>query len=502
VRIPLLVGSRLAVVNAPDSAVVLAPPPPEEGVAEVGAAVRDAVRFPLAGEPLEASVPRGGSATIVVEHLSLPIPGSAEDPRQDALAAVVDELGRLGVAPERQTLLVAGGLERRTRHRELERLVTPDLARRFRGRAVIHDAEDPALVEIGEANGTPLRAHPALVEADVVVTVTAAETVLHGGPAALLAAGGPEALRAAAATSLLEAAGARGWDVAVELEQALARRVPLFGVSLALGHPRFGSALLRGFPYEAGAVERVARSPVRLGFQALPASVRRWFLHATPLELGVSAVYAGPPSVAHAEALLRAVDARSATLDGPLDALCIAVPGTTPHLPRERPNPLLAAYFGLGLVLRLWRDASPIVEGGTAILLHRFHRRFAHGTQQPYRTFFQETRHGMEPERLAAAERAAAADPDAIDAYRSGRGCHPLQPYADWAACAPALERVGAVLVAGCRDAAAARQLGFVPTHGLPAALTMVRGRAGPEARIGFLLSPPYFPITVGATER
>jgi hypothetical protein len=56
-------------------------------------------------------------------------------------------------------------------------------------------------------------------------------------------------------------------------------------------------------------------------------------------ELSAAAAFAGPPSVAHAEALLRAVEARSAPLEGPLDAICIGVPRTTPHLPRERPNP-------------------------------------------------------------------------------------------------------------------------------------------------------------------
>ena len=47
------------------------------------------------------------------------------------------------------------------------------------------------------------------------------------------------------------------------------------------------------------------------------------------------------------------------------------------------------------------------------------------------------------------------------------------------------------------RDAAAARQLGFVPTHGIGAALAMAHGRADRPPRIGYLLSPPYFPIRV-----
>jgi hypothetical protein len=33
--------------------------------------------------------------------------------------------------------------------------------------------------------------------------------------------------------------------------------------------------------------------------------------------------------------------------------------------------------------------------------------------------------------------------------------------------------------------------------HGIGAALEMARGRHGNEARIGFLLSPPYFPLRV-----
>src|SRR6266545_2691049 len=63
-RVPILAGSRLVVVTADDDALVLRPPAPVEGVADVGAAVRDALRFPLAGEPLEALVARGARATI------------------------------------------------------------------------------------------------------------------------------------------------------------------------------------------------------------------------------------------------------------------------------------------------------------------------------------------------------------------------------------------------------------------------------------------------------
>jgi hypothetical protein len=495
-RVPLLSGSRIVVVDAGEDGVILRPRTPAEPIADVAAAVRDALRFPLSGEPLEALIPRGGRVTIVVEPPALPLPSAPRDPRHAAIAATVDELERIGVSLERQTILVAGGLARRPGHRDLELLVAPDFARRFRGRVEVHDAENPALAAAGVVDGTALRVNRALVEADTVVVVSAAETVLHGGPSALLGAAGPEAVRAAGADSLLEPSSSSGWQLALTLERALSARLPVIGVSLVLNELSFGGAL-RGYPQDEHALDRVSRSPLPRFFSWLPGRVRERVLRSLPVEVSATAAFAGPCSVAHAEALLRGIELRAARLEGKLDAICIGIPAATPYLPRERPNPLLAAYLGLALALRLWRDSFPLVEGGTAILLHRFQRHFVHPTQQPYRRLFEAMRLGREPELLVEAESAAAGDERALAAYRQGRACHPLLPFADWDACRPALSRLGAVLVAGCRDAVAARQLGFVPTHGLGAALAMAHGRAEGAPRIGYLLAPPYFPLAV-----
>src|SRR5262245_6252254 len=86
-RIPLLAGSRLVIANAEDDAVVLHPPAPRERIADVAAAVRDSLRFPLEGEPLSALVTRAGRATVVVEPPALPVPGSPADPRPAAIGA-------------------------------------------------------------------------------------------------------------------------------------------------------------------------------------------------------------------------------------------------------------------------------------------------------------------------------------------------------------------------------------------------------------------------------
>jgi hypothetical protein len=437
-------------------------------------------------------VRNGGTATVVIEQPSLPIPAAALGPVHVAIAAVVDELARLGVA--KVTILVAGGLLRRTSPREIGLLVPPEFRRRFKGRVIVHDVEADDLVELGQAGNVNLRVNPALVETDLVVTVTAAETVLHGGPAALLAATGRESIRAAGALSLLETSASQGWRLAVETERFLAARVPVTGVSLVLNTPRIAGPFT-GYPQDQEAIERILDSRLRRLFQLAPGRARQRILERLPRELTAAAAYGGTPSVAHAEALLRGTVFRGAELAEPVDALVIGIPSTTPFMPRERPNPISAAYLGLGLALRLWRNASPINAGGTAILVHPFPRRFARPTQDPYRALFYEQRSARDIGAMRDAERAAVEDTRAMGDYRAGRACHPLQPFVEWSACDATSHRLGAVLIAGCRDATAARQLGFVPTHSLTAALEIARGSGA--QRFGYLLSPPYFPVVV-----
>ena len=497
-RVPLLSGSRLVLASVPADARVLRPPAPGRAT-DVVAATREALRFPLDGPPLESMVAGASRVTIVVEPPALPLGSVESSQRPLAIAAVSEALEELGVPTGNQTLLVAGGLARRASRSEIAALVTPDFRRRFHGRVAVHDAADPDLA--GVPAGAPrVRVAPELVDTDFVVVVTAAETVLHGGPAALLAAADAETQRRATAESLLETGGSEGWRLGTLVERTLADRVPLFGVSLVLNHPQF-TGLLHGYPYEPEAAERIARSPLRLAFSAAPESVRRRVLRTLRGTRTAAAVLAGPPSVAHAEALLRAIELRRATLDEPLDALVIGIPATTPFLPREKPNPLLAAHLGLAHALGLWRDAFPVREGGVVILVHRFRRTFVRPTQQPYHVFFRSDPIARVPELLAAAEGAVAADARAVEEYRAGGTVHPLLPFRDWEACRPALERLGAVYVAGARDAAAVRQLGFIPIGSIGAALQMVRGHRGPDARIGFLLAPPYFPLRVGSED-
>ena len=494
--VPILSGSRIVSVPVGADDVVLRPPPPPTRVVDVEAAVRDALSFPLSGPALAEVARRRARVTVVVEPPALPLPGAQVDPRPVALATVLDQLDDLGVEDEHVTLLVAGGLARRLGRKDLERLLPPPQARAFHGQVVVHDAAAADLVAIAD----DIRIDPVVLDADLVIVVSSAETVVHGGPGALLAACDAGTVRSAAgARSLVQASGEPAWELALTIEAAVASRVGLLGVSLVLDHPRLAGRF-RDYPHEPAALAHVAHSPFRRLYSLLPAAMRRRILGEQGRALVTTAAFAGPPSVAHAEALVRAVELRGTRLDEPLDAIVVGVPWIGAHVPRESLNPITSAAVALGLALRQWRDAFPVHEGGTLVLVHSLTRSFEHGSQDPYRPLLDALRSG-DTDAIADAERSAATEQRALRAYRAGQACHPLLPYADWAGCQPALSRLGRVIVAGSRDAIAARALGFVPSHSIPSALDMAHGVAGGRARVGVLLAPPYAPLLVGEGE-
>ena len=496
-RIPLLSGSRIPLVTVGDDTVLLTPPSRLEPLENIAAAVGEALRYPLSGSSIRGLITPGGRATIVVEPRSLPLPGSPNDPRHEAVAAVVDELDRLGMPADKHTILIAGGLERRAGRRELEAVLRPMQARDFRGAVAVHDATSSELQPLDVSDAPLVSIHPALLATDLVVCMTAAETSERGGACALLSSCGADTIGfEPPASSLLAPSHSPMGELAARIATALGRTTPVIGVSLVLDHPRLTGGH-RGYPSSPEALAALARSPVRRLLNTLPGMLRERTLQGLGREVSATGVLAGPPVVAHAEALLRGISLRGTPLAGQLDTIIVPLPWSGIHEPRELLNPITAAATGLGHAMRLWRDASPLTEGGTIVLLHDLRRAFGHGPQAPYRPLFQALRDGRSREQVAEARQSAVLDESGLTAYRQGRAPHPLLPYLDWESCRPALDRAGRVLVAGCRDAGAARALGLVPTHSITAALEMARGVAGGSHRLGVLLGPPYPPMIV-----
>ena len=117
---------------------------------------------------------------------------------------------------------------------------------------MVHDAADPALAAIDETEEPAIRVAPSLVETDLVVVLSAAETVLHGGPATLLAAANAETQRRATTDSLLETERLGGLADRDASSSARSRRRVPSSASRSSSTIRTRRALLGGYPYDAG----------------------------------------------------------------------------------------------------------------------------------------------------------------------------------------------------------------------------------------------------------
>ena len=98
-----------------------------------------------------------GTVAVVFPDLTRPMPNTT------VLRPLLAELEAAGAGPERVTLLCATGTHRQATPAEMEALVGPDIAGRYR----IHDhaSDDGRHVRVGEVGGTPVRLDRRYVEA-------------------------------------------------------------------------------------------------------------------------------------------------------------------------------------------------------------------------------------------------------------------------------------------------------------------------------------------------
>ena len=162
-RLPMLSGSRVAVVNAPDDAVVLRPPPPLEAIADVAAAVRDALRFPLSGPAARgarhaaAARRRSSSSRRSCRCRARRTTRGARRSRPRSTSSsgsASRRRGRRSSSPAGSTAAPGSASSRRCSH--------PAFARRFHGRVEVHDAESPDLVHARRRRPDAASRQPAL----------------------------------------------------------------------------------------------------------------------------------------------------------------------------------------------------------------------------------------------------------------------------------------------------------------------------------------------------
>jgi nickel-dependent lactate racemase len=172
-QVQLPFGRTTLTVDVPDTADVLLPGDVAP-LTDPGAAVRDALRRPIAGLPLRDRVAPEDDVVIVISDITRPVPNRL------LLPPIIDELHAAGVPDERITILNGTGLHRANTPAELEEMLGRELPARYR--IVQHVARDRStLVEVGRVGGVPVEFARAYVDATFRIVTGFVEPHLFAG---------------------------------------------------------------------------------------------------------------------------------------------------------------------------------------------------------------------------------------------------------------------------------------------------------------------------------
>lgn len=213
-HVRLAYGDDGLLVDLPDDATVIEPVW-RPGVADVDAALRQALTSPVDGPPLREVVHPGQTVAISV------CDGTRAQPRRPMLEAVLDQLD--GIVPdEAVVVLVATGTHRGNTPAELSAMLGPELLGRVR--VVNHDARDAdALRWMGRFGAdVPVWLNREWVDADVRITTGFVEPHFFAG-----FSGGPK----------MVAPGLAGLDTVLVLHDARRIGHPMARWGVTVGNP-------------------------------------------------------------------------------------------------------------------------------------------------------------------------------------------------------------------------------------------------------------------------
>jgi lactate racemase len=160
-------------VDLPDDRVTIIEPQSRPAIADAHSALITALRAPIGRPPLRELVGAHQSVAISV------CDATRAQPRRETLEAIFEELPH--VSPDRVTILVATGTHRANTPAEIEWMLGPDIARRYR--VVNHDSRAPSsLVSFGRTStGVPVVLNRAWLDADVRITTGFVEPHFFAG---------------------------------------------------------------------------------------------------------------------------------------------------------------------------------------------------------------------------------------------------------------------------------------------------------------------------------
>ena len=463
------------------------------------AACERALQEPVGGPPLASMLKPDSRVTVVVDDLSLPVPPVFREPRRDMLRAVLRILGNHGVRGDRVAIVVANGLSRKWRTRELAEAFGPEVGAEHQLRS--HDAEDgSALVRLSEESDGPIEINRALVETDVLVHVNVVSMPLLAGLFGVVAGGvGYRTARALASPQLLAqddapyVPGSLFHRAHERVGRVLARHVPIFQLTTVLSNelwPPGLTALLRG--------DQGLTRPLQV-WNALPAAVRHRTARMIKASYRPIAVVAGPPEAVAPRALETFYRQHEVATAGEADVLVFGLPDLGPASIGAAPNPVLSANVALGYVCNLFTERPLLRQGGVIVFASPLTPVFDRRAHLPHEEFYEKVLR-VERDPLAIHTRFEAyfaGRPEFVANYQRRFAFHGTHPLYSWYLTWPARRRASRIIVAHSDPRACAR-LGFTPANDVEEALEKARDFLGdPKPHVAVMELPPPFWVRV-----
>lgn len=500
----LFSGDRLREVALPPGSRVLYPRPLGPALRDVPAAVRQALAAPVGCKPLASKLRPGMQVTIAVADTSVPTT-AAPDARQQAIEVLLELLAAQGV--EDVELVIATGLNRRLKEREIRKLVGERVFSAYAPKRLHnHDAaKSERLVAIGETEfGEAIELNRRAAESDLLILVDVCALPTDGAYATLCAGlGSYRSIRAhynpTVMRRCLSAMDPSSSGLATSMERTgrqICESLDVFALELVLDNRSFGQklALLAKNEDDLPERDRLLLQAMVQGGARLPQAARRALLSRVPPGYGVTAVYAGAVDEAQRAAVERLNAQCLVPVQGQADVLVTGVQPTSPFSVGSFLNPLLVQFMSEGLAFNMYRGAPLVKKGGTLVITHPCTDRFDPEQHGPYIDFVHqllpETRDGLELERRF--EEKFAHNPAFLEMYERGHSYHPAHPFLVWYWGEAARQHLGKVIVVGADNEYVPRLLGYETAPNIDEALYRARGGEPRSLDVLCLHAPPY----------
>jgi lactate racemase len=491
---------------------VIYPAPSGAVVADVDAAIEQALENPLGCDPLSAQLKPGMKVTIAFDDISLPLPPMQKpDLRELIITKILKKLGAAGI--DDIHLICAIALHRRETPAELKYQLGNDIFNTYfpTGQLYNYDAEDPeGNVFLGKTEkGEEVEVSRRAVESDLVIYVNINLVSMDGGNKSY--ATGLSTYRTIRhhhnhqtlmhCKSYMDPKKSALNDSCDRQGQIIQEHMNIFKIETTVSNdtmPSYATYLSKpvwDFNWFDWGNFWVNKKLMDVS----PVNVRRKIFNSIVAPFRLTGIQAGLTAPVHEKTLEKVFDQHCIPIQGQADIGIVGIPYLSPYNVNSIMNPILTYVMSLGYSFNFYRGQPLIRKGGVLIALYPLHEDFHKVHHPSYIDFYNRVlTDTTDPKTIQDKyEEEFAYDPKYIDLYRNSYAYHGVHPFYMWYWGCYALSYLGKVIFVKPKLKRPAEIMGFDTANSVQEAIEMAKDIVGPTPAISDLHFPPHILLDV-----